>query len=63
MSDILSIKIADVKRGILLPFNRLVGDFKFTIQIDVSSAEGISQATLENRIKEAIRQIGDRVVE
>ena len=56
-------KIADVNRGILLPLNRAVGDFKFTIQIDVSSAEGISQATLENQIKETIRQIGGRMVE
>jgi hypothetical protein len=33
------------------------------IEIDVSSEEGISQATLENQIKENIRQIGGRVVE
>jgi hypothetical protein len=63
VSDIPASKIADVYRGILLPLNRAVGDFKFTIEIDVSSAEGISQATLENQIKETIRQIGGRVVE
>jgi hypothetical protein len=33
------------------------------IEIDVSSEEGISQATLENQIKETNRQIGGRVVE
>ncbi len=34
-------KIADVNRGILVPLNRAVGDFNFTIEIDVSSEEGI----------------------
>jgi hypothetical protein len=63
VSDIPASKIADVNRGILLPLNRAVGDFKFTIEIDVISAEGISPATLENQIKETIRQIGGRVVE
>ena len=43
--------------------SRNVGDFKFTIEIEVTSEEGISQATLENQIKETIRQIGGRVVE
>jgi len=51
-------KIADVNRGILLPISRAVGDFKFTLEIDVSGAEGISQTTLENQVKETIRQIG-----
>ena len=31
---------------------------KFTLEIDVTSAEGISQSTLENKIKETVRQIG-----
>jgi len=55
-------KIADLNRGVLLPLSRAVGDFKFTIEIDVSTSEGISQAALENQIKETIRQIGARVV-
>jgi hypothetical protein len=40
-----------------------LGDFKFTIQIVVSSEEGITLATLENQIKETIWQIGGRLVE
>ncbi len=56
-------RIADVNRGILLPISGAVGDFTFSLEIDVESAEGISPATLETKIKETIRQIGVRVVE
>ncbi|MCB0164247.1 MAG: ATP-binding protein [Anaerolineae bacterium] len=51
-------KIADVNRGVLLPLSSLVKDMKFTLEIDVSSEEGVPKATLENKIKETIRQIG-----
>jgi hypothetical protein len=63
VSDVPAGKIADVNRGILMPISAVVGDFTFTLEIDVSAAEGITQATLENKIKETIRQIGARVVE
>jgi hypothetical protein len=63
ISNILASKIADVNRGILLPFSRSVGDFKFTINIDVTSTEGISKDTLESQIKETIHQIGGIVEE
>ncbi len=56
-------KIADVNRGILLPISAAVGDFKFTLEIDVHSEEGISQATLENKVKETIRQIGAKLLD
>ncbi|HDQ72742.1 MAG TPA: DUF499 domain-containing protein, partial [Chloroflexi bacterium] len=60
-------KIADVNRGILMPINRAVGDFEFTIEIeieiDVTSEEGLSKAVLEHTIKETVRQIGARVVD
>jgi len=58
IADIPAGRIADVNRGILLPISGAVGDFKFTLEIEVSSTTGISQATLENKIKETIRQIG-----
>jgi hypothetical protein len=61
VKDIPTGKIADVNRGILLPLSAVVGEFKFTLEIDISSAEGISQSTLENKIKETIRQIGARL--
>ncbi len=58
VKDIPTGKIADVNRGILMPLSAVVGEFKFTLEIDVSSAEGISHSTLENKVKETIRQIG-----
>ena len=33
------------------------------LEIDVESAEGLTEATLEHKIKETIRQIGAWVVE
>jgi hypothetical protein len=58
VADIPASKIADVNRGVLMPISGAVGDFKFTLEIEVASTEGISQSTLENKIKETIRQIG-----
>ena len=55
-------RIADVNRGILLPISGAVGDFTFRLEIDVESAEGLTEATLETKIKETIRQIGAWVV-
>ena len=49
--------------GLARSTSAAVGDFTFTLEIDVSAMEGITQATLENKIKETIRQIGARVVE
>jgi hypothetical protein len=63
VSGVPASKIADVNRGILLPISAAVGDFKFTLEIDISGAEGLTQATLENKIKETVRQIGAHVVE
>lgn len=58
VSGIPASKIADVNRGILMPISRAVGDFEFTLEIDVSGAAGLAQATLESQVKETIRQIG-----
>jgi hypothetical protein len=63
VSGIPASKIADLHRGVLMPINRAVGDFEFTLEIDVKSEEGISQSALENQIKETLRQIGARVEE
>lgn len=56
-------KIADAHRGILQPLSQVTDDLTFTLTLDVASEEGISEATLENKIKETIRQIGARLVE
>ena len=61
ISGIPASKIADINRGVLLPLSRSVGDFSFKIEIDVTSTEGISETTLENQIKETIRQIGAHI--
>ncbi|MBN1306185.1 MAG: ATP-binding protein [Anaerolineales bacterium] len=56
-------KIADVNRGVLLPISSVQGDFEFTLEIDVSNDEGITQSTIDNRIKETIKQIGAQIVD
>jgi hypothetical protein len=58
IKDIPAGKIADINRGVLLPLSSLVSDMKFTLDIDVTSSDGVPKATLENKIKETIRQIG-----
>lgn len=63
INDIPAGKIADVNRGVLLPLSSLVKDMKFTLEIDVTSDEGVPKATLENKIKETIRQIGARLTD
>lgn len=61
VSGIPASRIADVNRGIFIPLSSSVDGLTFTMEIDVSSEEGISKETLENKIKETIRQIGARV--
>lgn len=51
-------RIADVNRGILMPIKSAAGEFSFTLEIDVACPEGMSQSTLDTKIKETIRQIG-----
>ncbi len=64
IADIPAGKIADVNRGIFLPLSNLADDgLTFTLEIDVTSEEGIPARTLEQTIKETVRQIGARVVE
>jgi hypothetical protein len=63
ITDIPAGKIADVNRGVLLPLSSLVKDMKFSLEIDITSEEGVPRATLENKIKETIRQIGARLWE
>ena len=63
IADIPASKIADINRGVFMPLSNLAdGGLTFTLEIDVSSSEGIPQATLEHKIKETVRQIGARVV-
>jgi hypothetical protein len=65
IADVPAGKIGDVNRGIFLPLsNRVDGGLRFTLELDVTSAEGISERTLEQTIKETVRQIGaDLIIE
>ncbi len=64
IADVAAGKIADVNRGIFLPLSNLAdGGLTFTMEIDVTSADGIPARTLEQTIKETVRQIGARVTE
>jgi len=63
VSGVPASKIADVNRGILLPFTRSVGDFTFTLEIDIISEDGISGSVLNNQVKETIKQIGGSIIE
>ena len=56
-------KIADINRGVFIPLSQAASGLTFTMEIDVTSEEGVSESTLENKVKETIRQIGARVVE
>ncbi|MCK4500398.1 hypothetical protein KAU11_07865, partial [Candidatus Babeliales bacterium] len=56
-----STKIADLNRGVLMPLSREAGSFKFNIEIDVESSDGISEQMIKNKIKETISQIGARI--
>jgi hypothetical protein len=46
-----------------MPLSQAAGEVTFTMEIEVTSEEGISDSTLEQKVKETIRQIGARVVE
>lgn len=38
-----------------------MGDFAFTIEIEVASAEGISREFLEQQVVETLRQLGAEI--
>lgn len=64
IKDVLANRIADVNRGIFMPLSAASDDpLTFTMTIEVRSEDGITLETLENKVKETIRQIGARIVE
>lgn len=64
VSDIPASRLIDISRGILTPLsNKIDGELKFTLELDVTSQEGISRDIVEMKIKETIRQIGAKLVE
>lgn len=58
IENIPSSKIADLSRGVLIPISREIGAFTFSMEITINHEDGISESTLQNKIKETIQQIG-----
>ena len=56
-----SSKIADLSRGVLMPLSRDVGAFNFNMEIDIDNAEGLTENTIKNKIKETVAQIGAKI--
>jgi hypothetical protein len=64
ISGIPASRIADVNRGVFMPLSAAVDQpLSFTMEIDVTSQDGITKETLENKVKETLRQIGARIEE
>jgi hypothetical protein len=63
VADIPVSKIADVNRGVFMPLGQVTSDLTFRMEIEFDSEDGVSEPTLEQKVKETIRQIGARVVE
>lgn len=51
-------RIADLNRGVLQPLVREVGEFTFTVEIDVKSSDGIPRKVIEQQVIETLRQLG-----
>ena len=51
-------RIADLNRGVLQPLVREIGEFTFTIEIDVKSPDGIPRKVIEQQVIETLRQLG-----
>jgi hypothetical protein len=60
-SDIPTRKLTDLNRGVLMPITRDAGEFTFTIEFEVESADGISERKIEQQVMETLRQIGATV--
>ena len=56
-----STKIADLNRGVLMPLSKEIGGFDFIMEIEIDSPEGVSEATMKNKVKETISQIGAKL--
>ena len=61
IEDLNSTKIADLNRGIFLPITNEVGSFNFTLEIKLSSEDGINKQTIDNTVKETIQQLGAKI--
>ena len=62
-SGIPSSQLYALSAGVFKPLTREAGEFTFTIEIDVSSADGISKKAIEQQVMETLQQIGATVEE
>jgi hypothetical protein len=58
VSKIRASRIADLHRGMLKPLSDAFGDFEFSMEMDLSSDEGISKKKLEQQVYETLKQLG-----
>lgn len=57
-SEIPSGKIYELNQGVFKPLTAEAGAFEFTIEFEVSSADGIPTKTIEQTVIETLRQLG-----
>jgi hypothetical protein len=63
VKNVSATKLFDFSNGVIKPISNEIGDFKMTIEIDISSEKGISQSTIETKVKETLMQIGAEIEE
>jgi hypothetical protein len=63
IEDLDPLTIADINRGIFQPLTREVGPFKFVIEINFESSDGINKETIDSKIREAVEQLGAKISE
>jgi predicted AAA+ superfamily ATPase len=53
--------LIDLSRGVFSPLSQEVGDLTFTIEVDVSSEDGLSKKMIEQQVMETLQQLGATV--
>ena len=61
VTDIPASKIADFNRGVLSPLTREHGAFTFTLELNLSSEDGISEQVINDEVLETLRQLGAKI--
>ncbi len=56
-------RLSDFLRGVLIPLQGEGAEIELLIDLRARSPRGISQATLENRVRETLKQLGGEVLE
>jgi len=56
-------KMSDFLRGVLMPLHSDGADLNVEIRVEARSKTGIKKATLEQKVKETLRQIEAEVLE